>query len=80
MLGELKSKTIKKVPRELTWKLIFHVPIYLYMFWVAYTKVRKGIKAARESRMMKKKPIEAVNNPNWQWESENIIFKPADRT
>ena len=50
------------------------------MFWVAYTKVRKGIKAARESRMMKKKPIEAVNNPNWQWESENIIFKPADRT
>ena len=55
----------RKVPLELTWKLIFHVPIYLYMFWVAYQKVRKGIRAAREN--IKRKPNVAMRNPNWQW-------------
>ena len=54
-----------KVPLELTWKLIFHVPIYLYMFWVAYQKVRKGIRAAREN--IKRKPNVVMRNPNWQW-------------
>ncbi|CAG5094687.1 Oidioi.mRNA.OKI2018_I69.XSR.g13779.t1.cds [Oikopleura dioica] len=52
------------VPRELTWKLIFHVPIYLYLFWVAYQKVRRSIKATRDCRL---KPSAQVGNPNWQW-------------
>jgi len=42
------------------------------MFWVAYQKVRKGIRAARENRSRNRKTAEASNNPNWQWESENI--------
>ena len=35
------------------------------MFWVAYQKVRKGIKAAREN--VKRKPADQTRNPNWQW-------------
>ena len=60
-----------QVPLELTWKLIFHVPIYLYMFWVAYQKVRKGIRAAREN--IKRKPNVVMRNPNWQW----LLGKPV---
>ena len=74
----------RKVPLELTWKLIFHVPIYLYMFWVAYQKVRKGIRAAREN--IKRKPNVAMRNPNWQWLlgksrpnfEDDLNFNPRD--
>ena len=36
------------------------------MFWVAYTKVRKGIRAVRDIRF-KDKATTTQHNPNWQW-------------
>jgi hypothetical protein len=38
------------------------------MFWVAYQKVRKGIRAARENKSRKDEQAN-FSNPNWQWES-----------
>ena len=47
------------------------------MFWVAYQKVRKGIKATRENNRRKNpnNSNDQIRNPNWQWLLGNITYR-----